>query len=273
MREHIREGEALLQIGGKAYPVRAILFDKDGTLLDFIGLWGRWSELLIGNIVLLLQKQYKINASSEFLMLMLGFSCDEDGKILEYDRSGLLSVGTNIQVKSYLTEHIRDLGVPTEEADLCMEECVRMTNGQIDVLRPVQARNRLVEFLDQCMSRKLPMAVVTADDTEDAIKHLEWLGIRHYFREVIGRDAVLRGKPYPDMVELACERFGIPPTDVAIFGDTEHDMLMGKTAGTAVTIAVLPEESTETDMIREYEVYLNADAFITSYGQCNIDNY
>lgn len=273
MGEHIREGEALLRVGGNAYPVRAILFDKDGTLLDFIGLWGSWSELLIGNIVMQLQEQYKINASPEFLMIMLGISCDEGGKVVDYDRAGLLSTGTNVQVKAQLTEHIRDLGLPAKEAERCMDECIRRTNGEIDMLRPVQARYRLVDFLDQCTSRKLPMAVVTADDTEDAIKHLEWLGIRHYFREVIGSDAVLRGKPHPDLVELACERLGISPANAAILGDTEHDMRMGRAAGAAVTIAVLPEESTEADVIREREVYLNADAFITSYEQCSIDNY
>ncbi|WP_054025960.1 hypothetical protein [Bacillus sp. FJAT-28004] len=26
------------------YPIQGILFDKDGTLLDFIYLWGKWSE-------------------------------------------------------------------------------------------------------------------------------------------------------------------------------------------------------------------------------------
>ena len=29
---------------GTNYPVQAILFDKDGTLLDFVYMWGNWSE-------------------------------------------------------------------------------------------------------------------------------------------------------------------------------------------------------------------------------------
>ncbi|UVI29060.1 HAD family hydrolase [Paenibacillus spongiae] len=273
MREHSPKGDALLRVEGKAYPVRAILFDKDGTLLDFIGLWGSWSELLIRNIAILLQEQYNIHASPESLAMLLGISCDESGKVVDYDRAGLLSTGTNFKVKTLLAEHIRDLGVPAMDAERCMEECIRRTNGEIERLRPVQARCSLVDFLDQCSSSKLSMAVVTADDTEDAIKHLEWLGIRHYFREVIGSDAVLRGKPHPDLVELACNRLGVSPAEAAVMGDTEHDMRMGRAAGAAVTIAILPEESTEADITREREYYRNADAFITSYEQCRIDNH
>ncbi|MFD2880723.1 hypothetical protein ACFTAO_39950 [Paenibacillus rhizoplanae] len=29
------------------YPVSAILFDKDGTLLQFISLWGSWGECFL----------------------------------------------------------------------------------------------------------------------------------------------------------------------------------------------------------------------------------
>lgn len=29
------------------YPVSAILFDKDGTLLQFVSLWGSWGECFL----------------------------------------------------------------------------------------------------------------------------------------------------------------------------------------------------------------------------------
>ena len=51
--------------------------------------------------------------------------------------------------------------------------------------------------------------------------------------DVIGGDCVTRGKPHPEMVELARERFGIAPERTLMVGDTSFDIEMGQAAGVA----------------------------------------
>ena len=37
----------MLQVNGVQIPCKGILFDKDGTLLEFLQLWGPWAEALL----------------------------------------------------------------------------------------------------------------------------------------------------------------------------------------------------------------------------------
>ena len=46
------------------------------------------------------------------------------------------------------------------------------------------------------------------------------LGIRPYFRVVIDRDQVTRGKPHPDLLLAAARRLGYPPEQCLIFEDS-----------------------------------------------------
>lgn len=58
------------------------------------------------------------------------------------------------------------------------------------------------------------------------------------FDVVIGTDLVERGKPFPDMLLLACERLGIPVQHTVVIGDTDGDMEMARSAGAGYRIGI-----------------------------------
>ena len=93
--------------------------------------------------------------------------------------------------------------------------------------------------------RSLPMAVVTNKTLEFSEPLLETLGIRPYFRMIIGADAGLPLKPAPDAFQRIMKGLGIAKEYAAVVGDGTTDILAGRAAGIttcAVTYGFRSEE-------------------------------
>ncbi|MFF2909287.1 HAD family hydrolase [Paenibacillus sp. NPDC057934] len=217
--------------------VSAILFDKDGTLLEFVSLWGVWSKCLLERFSAHLNSR-QLTLQPETIPSLFGTVHNEDGNITDYDRNGPLAMGTMADLYAILAWQGYLQGLSWAETMEIVDLCRKEADAMMDEMRPVVALPGLARFLEEARSHGVPMAVVTADETDAAEKHLRWLGIRDYFSEVIGTDQVERGKPFPDMVQLACSRLGIDPSGVVVIGDTNGDMRMAKAAGAALAIGL-----------------------------------
>ncbi len=82
-----------------------------------------------------------------------------------------------------------------------------------------------------------PLAVITNKPEAFSRTILEGLGLAGYFREILGYDSVERKKPHPEGILQALHGWGVEPTRAVMVGDSDHDILAGKAAGT-VTVAV-----------------------------------
>jgi phosphoglycolate phosphatase len=226
-----------LQIDNQSYAISGILFDKDGTLLDFVSMWGRWSELLLGGFLRRLGKN-EFAIRPELIPHLFGTVHDIDGTITDYDRNGPLAMGSMDELYAVLIWHGYHAGLSWAAAKEIVLACKEEADAELERTRPVLPLPGAVEFIAECYKMGIPLGVVTADETAAAEKHLQWLGIRHYFGTVIGNDLAERGKPFPDMMEIACSRLSIACSQTAIIGDTNGDMRMGRAAGAAVTIGI-----------------------------------
>ncbi|MBB6674643.1 HAD family hydrolase [Cohnella nanjingensis] len=247
-----------LRVNGVYYPIRAILFDKDGTLLDFIYTWGRWGERLLARFSAGLRAR-GLPPLPEDLSALWGTVHAEDGAITDYDRNGPLSMGTIGDLMSILTWHGYRNGLSWAEAKLLAEACRQDADDSLAQSRAAKALPHAIEFLTQCRDSGIALAIVTADETAQAVQQLEWLGIRGHFSAVVGTDRVDRGKPFPDMVALACRELGVASGEAAVIGDTNGDMRMAKSAGAAVAIGIAGPDAAEASKLSE------ADAVIASY--------
>lgn len=93
--------------------------------------------------------------------------------------------------------------------------------------------------------RSIPMAVVTNKTLEFSEPLLEQLGIRPYFGMIIGADAGLPLKPAPDAFLSIMKRLAVPKERTAVVGDGTTDIRAGKAAGIttcAVTYGFRSEE-------------------------------
>lgn len=253
-----------LRVNGVPYPIRAIMFDKDGTLLDFIYTWGRWGERLLARFSAGLQDR-GLPPLPEDLSALWGTVHAEDGAITDYDRNGPLSMGTLGDLMSILTWHGYRSGLSWAESKVLAEVCRQDADDALAQSRAAKALPHALEFLASCRDAGIAMAVVTADETVQAVTQLEWLDALKYFSAVVGTDRVERGKPFPDMVALACAELGVNGREVAVIGDTNGDMRMAKSAGAAVAIGIAGPDPAQAIRLSE------ADAVIASYAELTVE--
>ncbi|WP_059043858.1 HAD family hydrolase [Paenibacillus rubinfantis] len=254
---------AMLWVEGKEFEVEAILFDKDGTLMDFIYTWGKWGERLLAHFSSGLLERSLPPLSLDLLQLW-GIRYDRDKQISGYDRNSPLSMGTVEDLLTLLALEGYKAGLSWAEAKVLAEVCRSAADEELERSRTARLLPGVQPFLEACRQAGLRLGIVTSDETEAAEKHLDWLGIRPYFSVCIGADRVSRGKPYPEMAELACRELGVGPARVAIIGDTEGDMQMARSAGVAAAIALDESQATER------EAFPSADAVIAGYHELQL---
>ncbi|QES89822.1 HAD family hydrolase [Rhizosphaericola mali] len=74
---------------------------------------------------------------------------------------------------------------------------------------------------------------------------------------LITDDDVEKGRPYPDMIELAMQRFGIhDPLNVLKAGDSAIDIIEGKNSGCGLTIGVLSGAQTKEQLENAHPDYI-----------------
>lgn len=255
-----------MMINKTSYSVKGILFDKDGTLLDFISLWGYWSDSLYRNYsskVLAVATDGVIDPISD----LWGTVHDAAGHMTDYSRNGPLSMGSIGDLLAILAWQGYRLGIPWSESMRFARESKRLADEEMEQVRPAYPLPGVIDFLRQCHDQGMPMGIVTADETAEAEKHLQWLGIRQFFKVIVGNDLVKQGKPFPEMLHKACLELGLAPNQVALIGDTNSDMQMGKSAGAAVTIGLMINDASQSN-----ECWLNdANVLVSSYAELHLE--
>lgn len=89
----------------------------------------------------------------------------------------------------------------------------------------------VVELLDHLDGAGLPLAVATSTGREKADRHLRHVGIHHRFRTIVTRDDVSRGKPHPEPYLTAAARLGVDPADCLALEDSHNGIRAAHGAG------------------------------------------
>ncbi len=176
-------------------PLRAVLFDLDGTLLDSI-------ELILGGF-------------REMMRVHHGH--------VPSDEVWLAGIGTP------LADQIAHLA-----ADAAQAEAIRETYAAYNVRHHEELAAPypgVVPVVEQLRAAGTPLALITSKRRRGALRGLDRMGLSGAFDLVLGADDVLRAKPDPWPVTHALERLGVAPRDAVFVGDSSHDMAAGRAAG------------------------------------------
>jgi len=249
---------ARIYIDDKTYDIDGILFDKDGTLIDFGSLWIDGSREVIRHIS---REVSTTNMIEEKLASSIGFDWNSGN----WDVKGPLAIGTGNDLIAVLAHQLYQLNFAWNDAYALVAKVLLKANEKSDWKGSVKEVPGLSSFLDLCQKHQLKLGVVTSDDHANAVEHLQSLEIDHYFSSIIGGDQVSYGKPFAESGEKACAEMGLNPKRCIVIGDSDGDMILGNNIGAKANIGII-QPSNETShfhhadhLIHTYESILLKD--------------
>lgn len=206
------------------HAIKGILFDKDGTLIDFNAAWIPAGMRAAERLAALAQAPQRYSE----LLQMAGYQ-PQTG-LLKAD--SLWACGTSLEL---LEDWIRELGLAGGTA-LAEEILDFMTEVARENTRPV---TELASLFADLRSRGLKLGVATMDLEAAAAAIMRGFGIREQLDFLCGCDSGHGHKPEPGMVRAFCASCGLDPGEVLVVGDTPHDLQMGRAAGAGAVVAVM----------------------------------
>lgn len=201
--------------------VKGILFDKDGTLLDFDGFWTVAASTAADKIIAAVGAEPGIK---NCLMKAIGVN-NSTASI-----TGSLCCGTYGDIS-------RDIGCVLDSKGYCIEKdkllqiTVNAFHSSLCEGKIMPACAGLKETLAELCRRGIKCAVLTSDDIDGTEHCLNKLGIRQYFNKIYTDDGILRPKPFPDAVNRFCCDEQLGKEEVILVGDTLIDMLCAENSG------------------------------------------
>ncbi len=204
--------------------IKGILFDKDGTLLDFNGSWLESYRQVTEFIATSLGRP----ELGESLMADGGFIAETQSWVSDSP----LASGSNQQILEFWSERI---GQPIAVQDL--QHIQQIFSHASSHYVPAIANLR--GFLDDLKKRDIRLGLATMDDEQNAYHMLDKLQLTDLFDFVCGANSGYGVKPEPGMIYAFCQSCGLSPKQVIMVGDSPRDMNMGKNAGVAYSVGVL----------------------------------
>jgi len=180
----------------KIKPIKAIIWDLDGTLIDF--------------------KINSIKARRKAIKILRNFGIHKE------KLSSKTPLLENIKIsKEFFTEN----GLLVDKIKGIIKE---VNNAVILVEHEAAIKATLtegiIEVLEFAKKKNLKQAVFTYNTHRNARTSLETAGINHYFEVVAGRDDVKNLKPHPDHLKYICEKINVNLDEGVVIGDTGRDI-------------------------------------------------
>ncbi len=224
---------------------KGILFDKDGTLLDFMATWMPGIRQAAGWV-----------ASGDLQLadrMLHASGYDPD---LDIILSGSLLAAGN-------TEEIADCWAGLLEGDRPLDMVARMDT----IFRQAGAENGvpvtdLATLFHSLKQRDIKLGIATSDSEQGARHSLAPFDILEHLDFVCGYDSGHGAKPGPGMVHAFCQQTGLDQSEVIVIGDNLHDIEMGRRAGAGLAIGVLTGTSNHDQLCEDADYVLSSVAEI-----------
>lgn len=216
--------------------IRGILFDKDGTLFNFQATWSGWSAGLIADLA----------GGDGTLALVLAEAIGYDLQTGHFARDSPVIAGTPPEIAQALLPYL-----PGNS----LSGLVTRMNGLASLAQMAPAVP-LAPLLTALRRRGLRLGLATNDGEAPARAHLASVGIAGLFDYVAGSDSGHGGKPHPGMLLAFAAEQALDPSQVAMVGDSAHDLAAGRAAGMA-TVGVLTGPALAADLAPLADVVLS----------------
>lgn len=219
--------------------IKALLFDKDGTLLDF-------GDTFYDAYARVIEIKSQNNSQ---LALKLAQSIGFDLSAKTLAENSKIIAGTTRDIARIWQPILGDgcISMLAQELDTLMDEQTRHT---------VKVLNNVHPTLVQLNQSGFKFGVATNDSENNARNHLQTVGLGSYFEFVAGYDSGFGAKPEPGMVLAFADYLDLRPSEIAMIGDSPADLIAANRAG-AKAIGVRSGPSAGSDLAQYSSHILN----------------
>jgi phosphoglycolate phosphatase len=203
-----------------------VIFDKDGTLIEFDSMWSGWAVALADGLAVATGK-----AVDGPLYAMLGYDL-ASGAVLP---GGGLAATPMSRLHDLTRDVLLATGLTADAVDRALAAAWHAPDP-VGLARPLADLPALFETLHASGRH---VAVATTDDRDPTTRTLAALGIAEAIDAFVCADDGVAVKPAPDMAIHLCRVVGVPPTRTAVVGDSAADLQMARAAGAGLAIGVL----------------------------------
>ncbi|MFV2002428.1 MAG: HAD family hydrolase [Paracoccaceae bacterium] len=197
---------------------RAVLFDKDGVLLDFQRTWAPWLGEMIATLA---DGDHALNAA---LADVWGYDAHSVAVLAQSP----VIAGSLDDIASAVLHLLPEIDHAGLVASL-KQHSANVPGVEVLPLAPLLAR---------LSGSGLCLGIATNDVEMIARRQMQGLGIVEHFDFIAGFDSGFAAKPAPDICLAFADRLDLTPGEIVMVGDSLHDMHAGRAAGMQ-TVAVL----------------------------------
>jgi phosphoglycolate phosphatase len=228
--------------------IKGILFDKDGTLVDFNATWLGVADFMA------MDASDGDRWKADRLLAAAGF----DFANRRFKPDSIFASGTNLDVVELWFPRLSN-----EDQMLAVARFNEITSVQGSAM--AVALPGVVDTLAVLHKTSYRLGVATNDSTSGAEKTLVTLGVAQLFDAAYGYDAVANPKPAPDTIQAFCDLTGLKPAQIAMVGDNRHDLEMARAGGCGLAVGVLSGTGTRESLAEIADVILDSVADLPDF--------
>ncbi|MEX0957151.1 MAG: HAD family hydrolase [Rhizobiaceae bacterium] len=228
--------------------IRGILFDKDGTLIDFDATWATVARKMA------MEAANGDAARADYLLDLSGL----DLVAGKFRADSVFAAGTNAEVVALWHPDTTQDELPGLVARY---DAITAREGAACAV----ALPGIREALSALHVAGYRLGVATNDSAVGAERTLAALGVSELFDVAYGYDSVERPKPAPDVVHAFAARVDLALAEIAFVGDNRHDLEAGRAAHAGLVIGVLSGTGRRETLAPLADVVLESVADLPDY--------
>jgi len=220
--------------------IKAVLFDKDGTLFDFRGTWDVWAAGFLP----------ELSGGDADVLNELAQALSFDLQAQAFLPNSLVIAGSNREISRVIAKVLKRKDFDVVEQELAASAAKA----------PLAPAVELAPFLQGLKDAGYKLGVMTNDAHSVAQAHLGNAGVSDLFDFVCGSDSGFGAKPDPEPLLAFCAHVHVDPFHTVMLGDSTHDLQAARAAGMA-GVGVL------TGVARAPDLAPLADAVLNDIGE------
>ena len=219
-----------------ASQIKAIIFDKDGTLFHYGEVWGT-----------VISDSIKRGIPASHLSEAKFDKCVFDlERITGVDRYGAsYKDGLIFRHKRKLGAIIKLLGVVIKyrlrpiKAFKAFAAIGANPNCGLDEKLASYDFSKTIEAIEECHKKGYILGVVTHDKTDSASKFMKWIDPNGRISFISFGDGEFEKKPHPESANRFLDMFGLSSSELCVVGDSITDMIFASNANAGRKVALL----------------------------------